>query len=106
MAQGRDGQPGGRRVNDRRPVRHRHELHCQRAGIPNRSNGLDLRYARDPSSPATIVKGDQPRVEVTVTNSISRDQGYLKISKVFDPLTSGFTGTLRSSTTAVAAVTM
>ena len=29
---------------------------------------------------------------VSVTNSISRDMGYLKISKVFDPLTSGFTG--------------
>ena len=29
---------------------------------------------------------------VTVTNSISRDLGELKISKVFDPLTSGFTG--------------
>ena len=29
---------------------------------------------------------------MTVTNTISRDQGYLKIKKVFDPLTSGFTG--------------
>src|SRR5689334_11447705 len=29
---------------------------------------------------------------VTVTNSISRDQGYFKIKKVFDPKTSGFNG--------------
>ncbi len=46
------------------------------------------------TSPATIVKGDQAAaVVVTVTNSITRDQGYLKITKIFDPLTSGFTGT-------------
>ena len=46
------------------------------------------------TSPATIVKGNQATaVEVTVTNSISRDQGYLKISKAFDPKTSGFNGT-------------
>src|SRR5262249_47387621 len=39
-------------------------------------------------------KGNQAAaVEVTVTNTISRDQGYLKISKVFDPKTSGFAGT-------------
>ncbi len=45
-------------------------------------------------SPATIVKGDQAAaVSVTVTNTISRDQGYLKINKAFDPKTSGFTGT-------------
>ncbi len=46
------------------------------------------------TSPATIVKGDAAAaVVVTVTNTITRDQGYLKISKVFNPLTSGFTGT-------------
>ena len=45
-------------------------------------------------SPATIVKGDQAAaVLVTVTNSITRDQGYLKVTKAFNPLTSGFTGT-------------
>jgi hypothetical protein len=45
-------------------------------------------------SPATIVKGDAAAaVLVTVTNSISRDLGSLKINKVFDPLTSGFAGT-------------
>ena len=47
------------------------------------------------ASPATIVKGDAAAaVAVTVTNSITHDQGYLKISKIFDPLTSGFTGDL------------
>jgi hypothetical protein len=30
---------------------------------------------------------------VTVTNTISRDLGELKITKIFDPLTSGFSGT-------------
>ncbi len=30
---------------------------------------------------------------MTVTNSITRDQGYLKVTKAFDPLTSGFAGT-------------
>ncbi len=45
-------------------------------------------------SPAIIVKGDQAAaVAVTVTNSITRDLGYLKISKVFNALNSGFTGT-------------
>ena len=45
-------------------------------------------------SPATIVKGDQAAaVLVTVTNTITRDQGYLKVAKAFNPLTSGFTGT-------------
>ncbi len=45
-------------------------------------------------SPATIVKGDAATaVQVTVANSISRDLGYLKITKSFDPLTSGFAGT-------------
>ena len=45
-------------------------------------------------SPAVITKGDQAAaVGVTVTNSITRDQGYLKISKVFDAKTSGFAGT-------------
>ena len=45
-------------------------------------------------SPATIVKGDPAAaVLVTVTNTITRDQGYLKVAKAFDPLTSGFTGT-------------
>lgn len=44
-----------------------------------------------PAQPVTITK--VTNVEVTVSNSITRDQGYLKISKAFDPLTSGFTGT-------------
>jgi hypothetical protein len=35
--------------------------------------------------------------EETVTNSISRDLGDLKITKYFDPLTSGFTGTFAIS---------
>ncbi len=42
-------------------------------------------------SPATI--GKNTTVDVTVANSITRDQGYLKLSKAFDPKTSGFTGT-------------
>ncbi len=45
-------------------------------------------------NPQTITKGDQAgAVAVTVTNTISRDQGYFKINKIFDPLGSGFTGT-------------
>src|SRR5262249_20663967 len=45
-------------------------------------------------SPATITKGDQAAaVAVSVTNTITRDQGYLKISKSFDPKTSGFAST-------------
>ena len=44
-------------------------------------------------SPATIVKGNEAAaVTVTVTNSISHDQGYLKIGKVFDAKSSGFVG--------------
>jgi hypothetical protein len=45
-------------------------------------------------NPVTIAKGDQASaVTVTVTNSITRDQGFLKVTKVFDPKTSGFNGT-------------
>ncbi|MBN2844145.1 MAG: hypothetical protein JXM68_13745, partial [Sedimentisphaerales bacterium] len=40
-----------------------------------------------------IVTISETLAEVTVTNTISRDLGELKISKVFDPLSSGFTGT-------------
>jgi hypothetical protein len=57
----------------------------------------------DPESGSVTVTSSTPSImsiymvpvgaEVTVTNTISRDLGELKISKVFDPLTSGFTGT-------------
>ena len=39
------------------------------------------------------MKGNEAAaVAVSVTNSIGQEMGYLKISKIFDPLTSGFTG--------------
>ena len=38
----------------------------------------------------TIPTGAGSSVEVTVTNTITHDQGYLKIKKVFDAKTSGF----------------
>lgn len=46
-------------------------------------------------SPVTIVKNTAATTNTlaTVTNTITRDQGYFKIKKVFDPLTSGFAGT-------------
>ena len=45
-------------------------------------------------SPASIVKGDEAAaVGVTVTNTVGRDQGDLRIGKVFDPQTSGSSGT-------------
>jgi hypothetical protein len=46
-----------------------------------------------PSNSVVFTTG-MPSYEVTVTtnNTLTRDQGYLKISKVFDPLTSGFAG--------------
>ncbi len=40
----------------------------------------------------TISEKSPAYAEVVVTNTISRDLGDLRISKVFDPLTSGFTG--------------
>jgi hypothetical protein len=40
-----------------------------------------------------VITAKNTTYEVTVTNTITRDKGYLKISKVFDPLTSGFVGT-------------
>ncbi len=41
----------------------------------------------------TVNEKSPAYVEVTVTNTISRDLGELKITKQFDSLTSGFTGT-------------
>src|SRR5207249_1734779 len=52
------------------------------------------RAGEDGTSPAIITKGTQAAaVSVTVTNSITHDQGYLKLSKIFDAKTSGFVGT-------------
>src|SRR4029079_3529531 len=47
-------------------------------------------------------------VEVTVNNSLSRDQGYLRIVKVFDANSSGFTGafSIRDQCGAAAAQTV
>jgi hypothetical protein len=62
--------------------------------LPSAPTGWTFGTPSVSGSPATIVKGDQAAaVTVTVTNTISRDQGYLKLSKVFDPKTSGFGGT-------------
>lgn len=41
----------------------------------------------------TIMEASPAFAEVTVTNTISRDTGSLIITKYFDPLTSGYTGT-------------
>ena len=80
--------------DDGRTVRHRHLVHGERAAAADCSDGLDVWHTVVSGSPATIVKGDQAAaVSVTVTNTISRDQGYLRIGKVFDPQTSGFSGT-------------
>ncbi len=46
----------------------------------------------DPSDTVEIPAGNASSVTVTTNNTLTRDQGYLKISKVFDPLTSGFNG--------------
>ena len=46
----------------------------------------------DPSATVTIATKDQ-EVTVTVQNTLTRDQGFLKIKKVFDAKTSGFSGT-------------
>jgi hypothetical protein len=44
-----------------------------------------------PSNTVTI--GEGTTITVTTNNSLSRDQGYLKISKTFDAKASGFSGT-------------
>ena len=62
--------------------------------LPTAPTGWTFGTPSVTGSPATIVKGDQAAaVTVTVTNTITRDQGYLKVTKAFNPLTSGFTGT-------------
>lgn len=43
-----------------------------------------------PTQPVTVVA--QQTVTVTVSNPRAHDQGFLKIAKVFDPTTSGFSG--------------
>src|SRR4029079_14245554 len=51
----------------------------------------------DSQAPATdgtvVITTKAATYTVTVTNTISRDTGSLKIAKVFDPLTSGYAGT-------------
>ena len=59
-------------------------------GKPTPPSGYSWGTEAITGSPATITFGGI--AEVTVANSLSHDQGYLKIKKVFDPLTSGFTG--------------
>ena len=56
-------------------------MHGQRTGDTDSTYRLDFRSTIDKPGSA----GDHRlyTVEVTVTNSISRDQGYFKISKVF-----------------------
>ena len=63
--------------------------------LPNAPTGWSFGTPSIVGSPAVIVKSTQqaPGSTATVTNTISRDQGFLKIEKVFNPLTSGFTGT-------------
>ena len=56
----------------------------------------------DPSATVTIATKDQ-EVTVTVQNTLTRDQGFLKIKKVFDAKTSGFSAPSRSTTTAALA---
>ncbi len=61
--------------------------------LPSAPTGWTFGTASVSGSPATIVKGVATEaVLVTVTNTISRDQGFLKIKKEFNPLTSGFAG--------------
>ena len=53
-----------------------------------------LSDSQAPTTDGTVVITTKDATyEVIVTNTISRDLGNLKISKVFDPLTSGFAGT-------------
>ena len=63
--------------------------------LPSAPTGWTFGAPQVSGSPATIVTSSQgsPGVTVTVTNTISRDSGYLKVSKVFDPKSSGFAGT-------------
>src|SRR5204863_373551 len=62
--------------------------------LPTAPTGWTFGTPSISGSPATITKGNAAAaVSVTVTNSISRDQGYLKINKVFNALASAFTGT-------------
>ena len=61
--------------------------------LPSAPSGWTFGTPVVTGSPATITKGNEAAaVSVTVTNSITRDQGYLKISKVFDAKSSGFVG--------------
>lgn len=45
-----------------------------------------------PNDGVVTISAKGATVEVTVNNSLTRDQGYLKIGKVFDAKSSGFTG--------------
>ena len=89
-----DGQPGGRWFDDGRAIRTGTSCSVNEPLLPAAPTGWTFGTPVISGSPATIVKGDQASaVTVAVTNSISRDQGYLKITKTFDPKASGFTGT-------------
>jgi uncharacterized repeat protein (TIGR01451 family) len=62
--------------------------------LPTAPTGWTFGTPSISGSPATVTKGTaDAAVAVNVANSISRDTGFLKITKVFDPKTSGFSGT-------------
>ena len=62
--------------------------------LPSDPTGWTFGAPSVAGSPAIITKGDPAAAVVaTVTNTIARNMGYLKLSKVFDPKTSGFVGT-------------
>jgi hypothetical protein len=58
--------------------------------MSNPASGYSWGTTTITGSPATI---SLTQAQVTITNPMSRDQGYFKIKKVFNPLTSGFNGT-------------
>jgi hypothetical protein len=62
--------------------------------LPSAPTGWTFGTPSISGSPLTIVKDTAATTTslATVTNSITRDQGYFKIKKVFDAKTSGFVG--------------
>ena len=97
---GRSTSLAGAEHDDRRHP-DRDDLRRHRAGPPTTPTGWTfgtptLSDSQAPTTDGTVVITTKDATyEVIVTNTISRDLGSLKISKVFDPLTSGFVGHLR-----------
>ena len=88
-----DGQPRRGRLDDRRAVRHRHELLRQRAIHADAPTGWTFGTPSVTRQPGAITKGLPAAAQlVTVTNTITQNFGSLVLTKVLTGGPAGYNG--------------